>query len=306
MILYCDFNPRLTREYTVNNLENYKVNVASSSRNYISGSGIDAMEFTENMGGKVSMIGFYGGENGNYIREKLKNKFSFRNHEIRLIDESVEEIVLKSIGARTSVRTKTPRIILENIREFYAVFERELESVDFVVLTESDNLRLKSNLYEELIKSCYKKGIKVAVAMDDIQDIGEAKPYIMAINKDNLENYLEGKINSEEDYIVAGEEIISRGTAIVIIYSMDGAYVFTKGENIKVEFSEIRYDISELNHNLLLAGIAVGFERKYDMIMSIKFGIAAAIAENFMKFRNITMADLKKLINYVEIKKVDN
>lgn len=300
MILYCDFNPRLVREYKIDDLKNFGINFADSSRYYISGYGIDSLEFTVNLQEKAKIIGFYGGLKGQIIKSDLK-KMKCKNTAIKLLDESIEEIILKDKINKTVIRTKSPRITLENIEEFISIFSSEIDKVNLVVLNQTDQINLDPYLYEVLIKICYSRGVNVAVVYDKLQNIKTSKPYIVSFNKETISDYIGLKVKTENEIIIAGKHIIENGVGIAVICDINGFYIFSKDKLLKAEFNDILDYISEFNENLMLAGMATAFEREYDFITSVKLAVASAIAENFIKFRHITMVDIKKLMNKITV-----
>lgn len=301
MILYCDFNPRMTREYKLDDLKKKGKNVAENSREYVSGFGIDSVVFTKHLGEKAKVLGFFGGKRGETIIEDLE-KFSINYDFVNILDESVEELIIKDISGRTTIYTKKPRITLENEQEFVTKFAYELDGVDMVCLTETDQKGINDGLYELLIKMCYTKGVKVAVTVSKIDDIGKSKPYMLVLNKEELEEYTNVLLSSDEEVIFAANGLIERGIGVVIINSIDGSLILTKEYKLKASFDSIKENVFKINKNLMNAGIAVGFERKYDVETSIKLGLASAIAENFIKFRLISMADIKKIMNKISIR----
>ena len=303
MILYCDFNPRITREYRLDDLKNFGINVAENSRVYPSGFGIDCLVFTNHLGENAKVIGFFGGEKGSYIEEILR-KSSLNFIPIKLSEDNTEEIILKTNLSKLIIRTQPPRITVENMEQFISEFSNEIPGINLVCLSGTDHTRLDPGTYEMLIKMCYTKGVKVAVTYNDLQSIGASKPYIFILNDKELGKYVNKKIKSEQDIISEAEKEIERGTGMVIVSTINASYIVSKDLKIKATFDGVREYVSKANQNLLLAGIGVAQDRNYDLETSIKFALACAISENFIKFKYISMADIKRLMNDIFIESI--
>lgn len=303
MILYCDFNPRLTRVYEVDGLNNFGINSAESFRIYPSGYGVDSYVFAKNLLADTKLIGLFGGERGEYIKELIKDRSSINS--VKVLDSNVEEIILKSNGKKTIVRTSSPRITVENKENFISEFSKEIKNSKIVCLPETDHSKLESNMYEKLINLCYSNGIKVAVTSNNLQNLGTAKPYIFVSEKSELEKMSNQKLKTERDIISFAKEKVSNGIGIMVINTIDASYIISKNQNLKANYTKIKPYISKVNSNLMLTGMAIGFERDYDIDTLIKLGVACCISENFIKFRLITMPDIKQIMNEVSIESMD-
>lgn len=303
MILYCDFNPRITREYKLDDLNNYYINNAKDSRVFVSGYGIDCLVFSKHLGVDAKLLGFFGGEKGSFIREKL-DELNTLYRPILIKDENLEEVILKTNFEKTFIRTRSPRITLENEQKFYSVFNEEINSVDLVCLSQSDQKNLSSSTYELLIKMCYSKGIKVVVTLKDLNYLKDSKPYMLITDEKQLKDYFKEKLETKRDIIKVAKRFLDKGIGVVIVNLSKGTLILTKDSKYYADYEDFNYYIKKININLLLAGIGIGFERKYDFETLLKFGIACAIAENFMKFRMITMSEIKQIMNQIEIKEI--
>ncbi|EFI42669.1 MULTISPECIES: PfkB family carbohydrate kinase [Peptoniphilus] len=302
MIVFCDFNPKLTRSYKVVDFVKNSENVYSESRTYASGYGIDMLTFLMQLGDRPRLITFLGGQNGVLIRENLdavKADYDF----IKIKDESSEEILIKSRSLKTIVRSKLPRITTEDEENLYTMFAREISFEKFVCIPQNDSF-IRDELYESLIKLCYKEGIKVAVVVTELENLKNSKPYMMIVDKEQLEYYTNLKIKTQTEVVSAAGVILDSGTGIIIVNSEKGCVIVTKNKSYGVNFEELKYSVSRINKNLMLAAIAFGIEREYDFETTIKLGIASSIIENFIKFRMITMADIKKIMAEIELKEI--
>ncbi|WP_138159147.1 PfkB family carbohydrate kinase [Peptoniphilus catoniae] len=299
MILLCDFNPKIVRGYRSVNFTKNISNSFSESRVYTSGNGLDICYFLKSIGENPKLITYLGGENGELIKEKLREDlidFDF----IDIKDNNEEVVLIKSINLKTTLKSPLNRKTLDEEERFFSLFSREIENKDIVALS-TFNEKLESISYNDFINTCYKKGIKVAVATDDMNIIKESKPYIMIINKESLEDYTCLVINNQDEVVKAGGVLISNGIGILIVNSEKGTVILNGDRKYRADFSKLSDYITKFNLNLMLAGIVFGINRSYDFETAIKVSMASYLVENYVKFRNITMADIKGLMKEIKL-----
>lgn len=303
MIIYCDLNPKITRKYKVSNFKKNAENESEESRVYASGYGVDSVFFLRYLGANPKLLTFLGGETGEEIKTRLSEN-SVDYDFIRIVDENIEEILIQNKSFRTVVRTKSPRITSENRDDFLIKLSKESTNRNLVCIPEIDFDAWGDRTYETLISLCNRRGIDVALNIKRFEDLGEQKPFIAIVEKGELERFTNTIIKTQNDVIRASKFVLNNGIVNLIVISENGVIVANKTESIKVDFESFKNDITKINKNLILAGIGFGFERKYDFETTIKFSVASSIVENFVKFRMVSMADIKKLMTGIKVSKI--
>ncbi len=90
---------------------------------------------------------------------------------------------------------------------------------------------------------------------------------------------------------------------IVVVNSNRATVVSTKDKNYRVYLEKIS-DFKAYNKTLMLAGFAVGLDRDYNIETTIKLAMASSICENYMKFSQVQMSEIKKIMNEVKVEEM--
>ncbi|RVU54823.1 PfkB family carbohydrate kinase [Anaerosphaera multitolerans] len=303
MIIYCELNPKLTRKYKSNNFRKNVENEAEESRVYASGYGIDSVVFLRNLGANPKLITFLGGDTGEEIKVRLK-AISVDFDYIPIRDENTEEILIKNKSFKTTVKTKSPRITAENRDDFLVKLSKESADRNLVCVPYIDYDAWGEHTYEDILKMCKRRGIDVALNIKDFDEVEGTKPYIAIVEKEELSRFTNTMIKTQFDVVRASKQVLKNGVDNLIVVSENGVIVGNKDGFQKVDFEKYKPNVKKINSDLMLAGIGFGFERSYDFETTIKLATAASIVENFVKFRVVSMADIKRLMTGIEIKKI--
>ncbi|MDO5715170.1 MAG: hypothetical protein Q4P25_01170 [Tissierellia bacterium] len=301
MILFCDFNPKLTRQYYTEEFYKNRKNKAEDLRVYPSGNGIDMAVFAKNLSEEGEVFLLEGLSIGREITTSLK-ELGIHCHRVKLKDDNVEHLVVKQNRQKTEVMTPEPRITMEDRNDILAAFYEACSDKKIVIVAEIDNESLSPDLYEKLIHHCYQKNIKIGVTVSDLFDIKSAKPYLLVIEKDQLEK--DKPIYYTSEVLQKGRLLIDKGVGILFVLSQKGAIIMTKDKNYHGYFTEQKDRIEKVNKNLMLTGLSIGIERDYNFETSIKLGLACSIWENFNKFRQVEMSEIKKWMNTIVVEEI--
>ena len=104
MILYCDFNPKIIREF---NLKDESEEIIESSKIYPSGHGIYMSLFAKKLGIDSEVFMLKGNKRGREIALSLSQLGIDVNY-TGLKDENVEEVLIKSKDFKKVYRLKIP------------------------------------------------------------------------------------------------------------------------------------------------------------------------------------------------------
>ena len=302
MILFCDFNPKIVMSYKSLNFRAHQLNEFTESRIYASGNGIDSLIFLNNLGEKAELLTCLGGVNGKLIKEELDKQFEDFKY-VKLKDNNEELVLNKSINLVKKLKSKKNLKTLEEAEKFYSLYSEEIKNKSVVALSCIDE-DLDEIGYNSFIDLCYKNNTRVIVACDDLDKIKNSKPYLLIINKNDLEDYTKLIIKTQDETLKAANILLNKGIGSLIINSELGSLFINKSNIFRIDFSDLDKTITKFNPNLMLAAIAFSINRSYDIITSIKIAVASYIIENYTKFRDVNMAEIKKLMNDIDIKKI--
>lgn len=300
MILFCEFNPTLRKEYRVVDFEKNKVNTFSENFEYPTGEILDSMLLVDKISAKSTLLTYLGGETGELFKNEL-NKRGIEPVIVRSKDESMEEIIIRSRSLKTIIRGEYPVLTNDEEETLFSNFNELLQNANIVLIAAKGNPNIDSTLYKNFFNLCYKNGVRVLTAPNEIEDVIDVKPYLMVVDKEDLENYTNFIIKTQSQVVKASNIIFGKGVGVLVVNSQTGVMVNIKGASYRVDFSDLKYSVSKFDKNKLNAGIALGIERGYDFEMTLKLGIACAIIESAVKNREAEMADLKALMNDIHV-----
>ncbi|MBU5669347.1 tagatose-6-phosphate kinase [Peptoniphilus sp. MSJ-1] len=302
MILFCDFNPKIVREYKLDDSEKEEI---INSKFYPSGHGIDMSFFTRALGVESEVFMLKGNKLGREIALNL-SKLGIDITPINLKDDNIEEVVIDSDKSQMRYRTKEPRITMEDRAEILNSFERTLYNNSIAVIPKIDLTGLDSSLYEKLVKICYKNNTKVIVNTSDLTEIERSNPYILVYDKNDIEE--KRKINYTGEVIEFNKKFLKMGTKIVVANSKRFTIISTEDKNYRAYLDKQKFGINEIlddfNTDLSIAGLSIALDREYDFITSMKLLIASGVWQNFKEQEEIDMSYIKKLMNSVIVEEI--
>lgn len=302
MILFCDFNPKIVREF---NLKNDSLDIIEKSQIYPSGHGIKMSLFAKKLGLDSEVFMLKGNDRGKEIALVL-SQLGIDVNFTSLKDENVEEVLIKSGDSTKIYRTEDPRLTMEDRSYILNSFERSLYNKKIAVIPKIDLKGIDENIYEKLVKICYKNNIKVAVNPKNLDEIENTNPYILMFDKNDIEK--NKKINYTGEVIEYNKKFINAGTKIVFVNSKRATIISTDDKNYRAYINKDKLEkkilTEKFDTGLSLAGLAIALDRDYDFITSIKLAISCGVWENFVEKDNIEMSAIKKLMSSVEVEEI--
>ncbi|MGI5949939.1 PfkB family carbohydrate kinase [Peptoniphilus sp.] len=301
MILFCDFNPKVVRKYIISEEDN----VIDKTEIYPSGLGVEMATFVKNIGSDTEVLLLKGTEIGDELIEKLKS-LGVMTSSVKLKDDNVEEIIIKKQDKSESYRTKSPRITMEDKNELFAKFEDAVINKNIVVIPKIDHASLDSSIYEKMVKFCYDKNIKVAINPSNIKEVENLKPYILFLDKYDLERDISLEYTGE--VLKMSEGLLKKGSGVVIVNSKRNTIISTKEKNYRAYLNKKKMEkdvlLEKFNTSFALAGLSVGIDRDYDFVTSIKLSVACGVYDNFAEDMELDMSSIKKLMNSIEVEEI--
>lgn len=302
MILFCDFNPKIIREYK---LDSETENIIENSKIYPSGKGLYMSLFAKKLGGDSEVFMLKGGSKGREIALSL-SRLGIDVNYTALKDENVEEVIIRGEETVKDYRTQDPRITMEDRNDILNSFERALYNKKIAVIPKIDLFGIEDDIYEKLIKICYKNNLKVAVNPKNLDTMEKTNPYILIFDKDDIEK--KRKINYTGEVIEYNKKFIQAGSKIVFVNSKRATIISTEEKNYRAYVNKKKLERNEITEKfdteLSLAGLAMAIDRDYDFITSIKLAISCGVWENFVEKDKIDMSAIKKIMNSVEVEEI--
>ena len=305
MILTIDLNPAIEKNYIVDNLSMGN-NIKANSFTYnLWGKGVNVAKLLNVFNENSFITGFLGGINGEYFHTKLRDVGI--PHEFVGIKEEIRTIIkLRDIsGNYINIMEEDPRITREELVKFYNLYSRLIENMDIICgLGSALPLGVPKDIYFDLITLANKKRKKIILdgTGDKFKYGIDASPYMVIVNKGELEGLMNMTLDFENEIIKAGQYILDRGVGFVIIDLQDkGSIVLGQEKGYRVEIPNYDCDLGK-DHSGMMAGFALGINRNYDLDMTMKLGQAFSIVSNMdSNLETTEISDVKRIMGQVEI-----
>ncbi|MDZ5254270.1 1-phosphofructokinase [Clostridium sp. LIBA-8841] len=302
MIYTLTLNPSIDYVIDVENLELGKVNRTSKDFKFPGGKGINVSRILSNQKVDNVALGFLGGFTGKFIEDKL-NSLGVKTNFIKVNGDSRINVKIKS-NEETEINGSGPMISDENLNSLFNRLDK-LKEGDILVLAGSIPTTLPRDLYLQIQKKVSQKNVKVVVDTSGkaLLEAIKNKPFLIKPNNHEIEEIFDVKINSEEELIKYGKELVSLGAENVIIsMAGDGALLITKDGVFKGNAPKGEVKNSVGAGDSLVGGFLAKYVDTKDLIASFKNGIASGSASAFSL--DLALAeDVNKLLPIIEIKR---
>lgn len=291
-LLCLTLNPSLDRELVIENFEVgnfYQINNPSNSIMEPGGKGINVSLMLSDKDIKSINMGFLGGFIGSVIQQKLSIKKNITTNFVFTIEETREniEIIDEAKNTLTEINSLGPFIREDDYKHFSRRFKSTVSLVDHVLISGSIPPGVPITSYSDLFAYAKKQG-KTTYMEAGGPHFDEAVknncPMIVRPDLRKSNRLLGSKLETIDDYLYIGKQIIDLGAKLVImsyhvigdiILTKDSQYLFTSTEDI--EMSHL-YGAGDA----FTAGIIYYIiKRGYDYFEAAKYGMASAIASTY-------------------------
>lgn len=305
MILTVDLNPTIDGECLVDKMP-LSGDVDAESLLYgPGGSGIKIARLL-NIFNEASMVtGFLGGVSGEFYHRRLVEMGI--GHSVVSIKDEIRTCVkiLDKEDNKVIISGNKPRITREEMVQFYELYAKMIDDFNIIIASGTLPQGINPDIYFDLINlSNRKEKVFILDAVGEELKKGiDASPYIVIISKEELERLVNLKLEFENEIIKAGRFILDKGVKILIINLHEkGTIVLEESTGYRLELDEIDLDMDKVDNYGIIAGLALGISRKYDMEMTLRlsqaFSIVYAIEENISR---LEMSDVKRYMGKIEI-----
>lgn len=304
MILSIDLNPVLKRKYYLDCLDLARENIPENIIYGPGGDGIELAYLLYSLNEEVLFSGYLGGTNGEHIHKILTER-GIANDCYRIRDETSDNIIISlDNSSEIIIKEKMPRITRDEIGGLYELYLKNLTYNDMVCFVGETPVNISDEIFYDFV-SIAKKHDKLT--MLGLKDKGlvygiEAAPFLVLLDKKELENITKLKLDFEYEIIKAGQYLLDKGINYVVIeLGSRGSLVLTEKVGYRIEVNRVDKVDCKINYGYMIGGFALAIKRKYDLDMMLKLGQACGIVNCFNNNGNIDMSDIKKIMGQIEI-----
>lgn len=303
MILSIGFEAILESKYFVKEFHTHIENRTDESSYNLGGDSIVHALILNSLGADVFAAGFLGGISGEYIFSELKRN-NIYNDFIRIKDETRKDILIIEDNKVTSIIDKSPRITREELGSFYELYNNIVHRFDLICGIGPLAIGLPENIYYDLINLANKNGKRFILnARGPELAYGlEANPFMIILDKQELESLSKIKINFLGDAVKLGRGIIESGVEVVVIdLDEKGNLVLTKEMGYRLDYPGLEVEKMGQDKGYTVAGYSFGLDRGYDFETSMKLGYGFRIAHGHEGLDRVDMRDIKAIMSKIEI-----
>ncbi|MCH3905089.1 MAG: 1-phosphofructokinase [Lactobacillus sp.] len=281
MIYTVTLNPSLDFYVSKTEIKLGKENIAKDFSFLPGGKGINVSQVLNNLGTDSIAWGLVGGFTGQKLVDDL-NERQISNDFVRIKDQTRINIKFQ-MKPETAVNFTGPHVSISEINALRARID-DLKPSDWVVLSGSLAQNLPEDFYCQFAEEAKKHGAQVVVdAVGEVLlNALSAHPFIVKPNKTELQLTLNKKINSIEDCIAGGQQILQQGAQNVMVS------LGAKGA-LLLHDKEVFYAPAALGNAVntvgagdsMIAGFLSSYQVNKDLIAGFKTAMAAGCAAAF-------------------------
>lgn len=313
MICFCDFNPRLIKEYSLDGFTRDRENTAQTTSRSIGTTGVTSAMTLKKLGENSKVLTCLGLENGKIIREYLEN-LRIDTDIVKLLDESVEQVkvtincenkdgeVEDEENKSFDIISKTPRMTSATETEILSRINEISKEDGILVLNETDNLNLESDFYENVAIIAENNKKEVVASFRDEVLIKNTRIKGLVIDKTQLQKLTGDPISYDKDVVRSLQPKLNIYEMVVALGRVSAVFV-SKDESYKLSIEGMQ--VSTLDKNLMLTGLALGLSKKYSLDTTLKLAFAISAFKNYKSENDVDMSDIKEIMNKVVLRRLN-
>ena len=311
MILCITLNPIIDKILKVDKFSQGSSVHASEVRLIAGGKGNNVARVLSKLGLDVLAFNLLGGFEGSQLKEILEAG-GIKNDEFRINGRTrIHNFILEQDSGRlTDIYEPSPEITIKEKRLILCKIKDIIKSSNFVVISGSSPCTIADDIFFETVLAAGKYGLKTIVdtSGNALKIALKAKPFLIKPNKEETEEIINKKINSQKDIISALDFYESKDIKFSVI-SMGklGAYIRYEGRTYRAQTPDIATSNSFGSGDSMVAGFIKGIMQDMPIESIIKIGMAAGTA-NAVKtdIAFIDEEDINKFIPQIKVDLIKN
>jgi len=282
MITSISLNPSIDRTLEVASFTAGGLNRVLAQTDVAAGKGTNVALAAAALGEKSECIGFMYADGGKLFEKRLREggvegDFLWCEGAVRVNVKVLD----RERGEITELNQSGVPVTKQQLEEMTRLVLRHAKNADFLVLTGSLPPDCPVDYYRTLAEAAAGENCRVLLDADgDRLRTGlKARPFLIKPNRYELELLTGKKLSSVADILTAALDIIDMGVGVVAV-SMggDGALITDGSEAWHTPGLRVEVKSTVAAGDSMIAGLAAGFGRGYDLPNAFRLGVAAATA----------------------------
>jgi len=219
-VITVTLNPALDKTILLDRLSIGKLNRVKDIRIDLGGKGINVSKVLKQFNIQSLATGFIAGERGNQWLNQLKQHQQLVDFypvpgEIR----TNLKIVDQHTNTTTEINEPGFEVTSKHLTLFKEQLEKHLQKRSILVIGGSLPAGAPASIYRDLIHIAHRHGAKTILDADGpaLKEGIKAKPFAIKPNIFELEQLVERRLNTEEEIIAVGKQLINTGISLVMI-----------------------------------------------------------------------------------------
>lgn len=303
MIYTVTLNPAIDYEIDLNEVNLGLSNNIEQQRFIPGGKGINVSRGLSYLGVKSKAIGFLGGFTGDFMREKLKID-DFSSEFVTIQDITRINLKIHEEHRHTEISGKSPRISSAEIEEFMRTLDY-LKDDDILIISGSQP-RVPINLYQAILERYTHLNLQIILDVpgNAYKELLSYRPMLIKPNIDELKDFIQKEIVTEDDIIQACKLMIEKGSRAVILSMGENGAFYIDYERIYF-IKPVKGSAKRLfgagDH--LIAGFVFGHLRGLNMKDKMRYAIACASLQIFEQ-NGYNLTEVEEIMNLIEIEEI--
>lgn len=305
-VLVVTLNPSIDTQYFLDSPPVPGVQRVSKVERTAGGKGLNVARVLKKLGSDLVCTGFSGGQNGQWIQEKLtisgiEHQFAEVQGDTRIClafisQEDHQPIEVLEAGPEISVSEKAK---LEDIVEELAF------DCAAVVLSGSLPKGVPVTYYQELMQK-FKLPVFLDTSGEMLIHALKEKPFFVKPNLEELEHFIGKELHSEDDIIHAAKVMMEKGASNVLVsLGAHGAILVTHQEVWKAKISPLKKAYPVGSGDSLIAGVTYAISNGKSWSEALRYGCACGVSNAMnQQTGNVELDQIDSLLKEIQIELV--
>ncbi len=286
MILCVNLNAAVDKTIVVDSFQPGHIHRSDVVHSLAGGKGCNVARALKQLGEKPMVTGWVGGTAGQFIENGLKDEgltfdFVYTDFESR----TCTAILDSSNHVVTEINEKGDMVPPEKVADMLEHFRAIVGGATAVTLSGSIPPGVPPDIYAQLIHIAHEAHVPAFLdsSNDALLQGVRAKPFLVKPNETEVSILAKRELTTLTEFAGAAVGLSKRYETIVVLsMGEEGAIVAKEKTAVHVQAPQVAAKSAVGSGDCMVAGLAVGFSRGFDLIKAARYGVAAGTANTLV------------------------